>query len=110
MTKDYAKPSLKFVSLRNDEAVADNCWHASANGTTGWWFYDSEGPGYVTFRMEGNCSGRYDSFSFIPGDDGSYENEASAIANLKTMLDRDGKQLFTDGGTFSPDKPGEEWS
>lgn len=102
----YEKPTLKCVSLRSDRKVAANCWSQSANATTKTWFYDSEGPGYVSFWMEENCSGRYGGFEYHPNayTGNSVENPDAAIAEAMAHLD---KQIFTSTGEYVPDDPGD---
>lgn len=53
--RTYEKPKMKFVSTRNEEAVADTCWGHHNKGTT--LYYDTEGLGYVSFKIaSGSCA------------------------------------------------------
>lgn len=54
--KIYEKPSMKFVDIRNQQNVADNCWHLDANGKVERWYYDYSGQGWIAFQMGGNCN------------------------------------------------------
>lgn len=50
----YEKPKAKFVSLQNQENVADKCW---GNHGTGYKYYDTAGSGFVSFTIaEGSCT------------------------------------------------------
>lgn len=52
--QSYEKPQLKFVSLRNQESVAEKCW---GNHGTGYEYYDTMGKGYVGFTIApGSCT------------------------------------------------------
>lgn len=52
--QNYTKPELKFVTLRNQESVAEKCW---GNHGTGYEYYDTMGKGYVGFTIaEGSCT------------------------------------------------------
>lgn len=50
MTK-YEKLSLKFVELRNEEAVANTCWGYHGTGTK--LYCDVSGEGYFSFQIAG---------------------------------------------------------
>ncbi len=51
----YEKPSLKFVSLRNEESVANTCWGHHSSGKV--LFCDTPGTGYVSFQIKnGSCT------------------------------------------------------
>ncbi len=58
-TKTYEKPNLKFVNIRNEQAVANTCWGGSTGASGGGvWYYDVTGNGYVKFEMTGGaCRG-----------------------------------------------------
>ncbi len=50
----YEKPKMTFVSLHNQDNVAEKCW---GNHGTGYKYYDTAGSGYVAFTLENNsCS------------------------------------------------------
>ena len=54
-TQNYKKPELKFVSLRNEESVANTCW--GHHGTDTNLFCDISGKGFVSFQIAaGSCS------------------------------------------------------
>ena len=50
MTETYEKPKMKFVSLRNEEAVANTCW--GYHGTDTKLYCDVSGEGYFSFRLQ----------------------------------------------------------
>lgn len=52
MNGRYEKPSMKIVSLRNQEAVADTCWGNHGTGVFDY-FYDGTGKGYIKFQIDG---------------------------------------------------------
>lgn len=47
MNKHYEKPSMKMVSLRSNEKVANTCWGNHGPETQRYW--DTAGKGYVSF-------------------------------------------------------------
>lgn len=49
MPKTYEKPKMTFVSLENQENIANTCW---GNHGTGYKYYDTLGVGYVAFTIE----------------------------------------------------------
>ncbi len=53
--EEYEKPSMKFVELRNREAVANPCWNKGDTSTV--YYYDSPGTGFISFTVtSSNCS------------------------------------------------------
>lgn len=53
-TQRYEKPELKFVSLRNEESVAETCW--GFHGTNTKLYCDISGKGFVSFQIKaGSC-------------------------------------------------------
>lgn len=53
--KQYEKPMLKRVSLRSNNPVAD-CWNEASVGGGPLRYYDTEGHGFVKFRITGGGS------------------------------------------------------
>lgn len=50
----YEKPKMTFVSLHNQDNVAEKCW---GNHGTGFKYYDTVGAGYVAFTIAaGSCT------------------------------------------------------
>lgn len=53
--KKYEKPELNFVSLRNEEKIANTCWGYHGTGTN--LYCDIGGTGFVSFQIaEGPCA------------------------------------------------------
>ncbi|HIS53240.1 MAG TPA: hypothetical protein IAC15_10985 [Candidatus Onthomonas avicola] len=53
-TMTYEKPTMTFVSLRSEDAVANTCWGHHGTGYT--YYYDLPGTGYLSFQIgEGPC-------------------------------------------------------
>lgn len=54
MKVEYEKPKMTFVSLQNQDNVAETCW---GNHSGAYKYYDTAGSGYVAFTLENNsCS------------------------------------------------------
>ena len=50
----YEKPKAKFVSLQNQENVAEQCWGTHGKNQ---WYYDTIGEGFVSFYIsDGSCT------------------------------------------------------
>lgn len=55
--KNYEKPRLTFVSLRDEKNVAETCWGGNMGAQNLTWYYDTEGKGYVSFKISaGACA------------------------------------------------------
>lgn len=48
----YEKPALKFVSVRNEEKIANTCWGFHGTGTS--LYCDITGKGFVSFQIGGS--------------------------------------------------------
>lgn len=54
-TMTYEKPTMTFVSLRSEDAVANTCWGHHGTGYT--YYYDLPGTGYLSFQIgDGSCT------------------------------------------------------
>ncbi len=53
--KEYKEPEIQFISLNPSEKVASPCWaYAVNNKPSPTYYYDLEGPGYVSFEIAKN--------------------------------------------------------
>lgn len=115
-TTNYEKPKMKFVSLRNKKEVANRCWSGSNNTTT--WYYDTQGPGYVSFQIGGgecklNLSNvKYYENNESQGQDINQTHEKYNELNntLRNYHGGTGESFHGEGVDFIPDKPNPEWS
>lgn len=112
-TIQYEKPTMKFVDIRNQKNVADNCWHLDANGTVKEWYYDYDDPetpggdGYVKFSMGGNCNatiGEILEWHDVP--------EGVTKDDIQKQLTEDAAKFnYTPGSIIRPEPPTPgEWS
>lgn len=115
MTTSYEKPSLKFVSVRNEESVADTCWGGHGNRET--WYYDTEGAGYVSFQIGGDkCHLSLDQVTYYTdkNDSGTPLTEGSAkYIELQNALVTSGGESgnpFKGQGAEFPTDPNPSWS
>lgn len=105
----YEKPSMKFVSIRNEEAVANTCWGGHSGALA--WNYDTSGTGYVSFQiMGGKCSldGLTVTYHNIPEDKqkAAYDEMYAALMNSGGAQ---GNPFKGEGGDF-PVNPDPSWS
>ena len=50
--KKYKEPEVQFISLNPSEKIANPCWaFAVNNGDSPKYYYDLEGPGYLSFKI-----------------------------------------------------------
>ena len=111
MTK-YEKPALKFVELRNEEAVANTCW--GYHGTDTKLYCDIPGEGYVSFQIAaGPCTLNLINVTY-------YDSNGNAAAATKAQIDaldailrksggESGNPFAGEGSTVIPGTPG-DWS
>lgn len=112
---NYEKPSMKFVSLRNEESVANTCW--GGKGTDMSWYYDTKGTGYVGFQIAaGECdlnliNVTYYEYKDEPGVplDSSSDRYAEMYAALKNAGGDAGNSFKGEEFEF-PTRPDPEWS
>lgn len=118
--KNYEKPELKFVSLRNEETVANTCWGYHGSDTP--LYCDIPGEGYCSFQIaSGSCdlnliNVRYYSDQNKDGkitsdewDSATAEQEAALEAVLKAAGGNKG-QPFAGEGSIVVEKPDPSWS
>lgn len=100
----YEKPAMKFVELYSREAVADgNCWSKASGGKGEGkiWYYDTPGPGYIEFKINGNCSGNERDLGEHEGHNYVTELEKNeAIEELEKLLKTDQKTNSTGNGIY----------
>lgn len=108
----YEKPEMKFVALRNEEAVAAPCWAIHGKPTK--YYCDIPGEGYVSFQIgAGSCS--LNLVNVIYYDDKGNSSEASEAQKdtlfkiLEGSGGSDGNPYSGIGTTVLPD-PSPEWS
>ena len=113
MTRErYEKPAVKFVSLRNEEAVAKTCW--GYGGTDTVLYCDIPGEGYVSFQI-GNKKCGLDLVNVYYYD--STGNQSIATSDQIKILDQilrgsggeSGNNYDGEGSIVIPDTPG-DWS
>ena len=111
MTK-YEKPSLKFVELRNEEAVANTCWGYHGKDTE--LYCDIPGEGYVSFQIGGDsCTLNLIKVYYYDGNGNKSNATATQIADLDAILrasgGESGNPYSGEGSTVIPGHPG-QWS
>lgn len=117
MTRErYEKPAVKFVSLRNEEAVANTCW--GYHGTETNLYCDIPGEGYCSFQISaGSCALNLTEVYYYKNSDDSagtpiFDGDPRYDA-LKAILDAsggsNGNPYKGENITVIPGKPG-DWS
>lgn len=110
--KEYEKPALKFVSVRNEEAVANTCW--GYHGTDTVLYCDAPGEGYFSFQIGGgSCALNLVNILYYDsnGNSGQATDQQKAILTeiLKNSGGNQGNPYSGEGSTVFPDHPG-NWS
>lgn len=113
--KNYEKPRLTFVSLRDEKSVANTCWGGSGNSMT--WYYDTKGKGYVSFQIGGvSCTLNLSNVIYYEEKDGNgthlSENDVK-YQELYAALESSGGDLgnpFKGEGINFPHTPDPKWS
>lgn len=83
--KKYEKPALKFVMLRNEEAMANTC--RSCHGSDTELYCDIPGGGYVSFQVADGDSGlNLINVIYYDGNGSGSPATDAHIAILKQML------------------------
>lgn len=114
-TTNYEKPKMKFVSLRNKKEVAERCWGGA--GTTDTWYYDTQGPGYVSFQIsDGSCDLRLTNVKYYDKQDSEGQiidtDDSKYVELYNVLLKAQGEK----GTPFKgielnfPDNPNPKWS
>ena len=112
--KTYEKPALKFVSLRNEEAVANTCWGGHGEKTT--WYYNTSGTGYVSFQISGGrCTLSLTNVTYYDGQGNQsylYSGDTLYTELYNALLKSGGESgnPFKGEGTTFPNTPDTNWS
>lgn len=112
MTETYEKPKMKFVSLRNEEAVANTCWGYHGKSTV--LYCDIPGEGYCSFQIGGSsCTLNLINITYYDGNNKASQATSQQIAELEKILrasgGESGNPYSGEGTTVIPDHPG-QWS
>ena len=115
-TMNYEKPTLEFVSLRNEAAVAATCW--GYHGTSTRLFCDIDGEGYMSFQIgEGSCTLNLINVKYHKekGSDGvgvvNGDPKHEALEDILIESGGDVGQPYKEMGIIVvPDKPNPTWS
>ena len=113
-TEKYQKPTLKYVSLQNEEAIANTCW--GYHGTETVLYCDIPGEGYCSFQIasgKGGCSLDLINVMYHYGDNQQQSASQEQITVLDNILRQSagesGNSYHGEGTTVIPDHPG-NWS
>ena len=103
---------MKFVSLMNEEAVANTCW--GHHGTDTLLYCDIPGEGYFSFQIAGgSCALNAINIVYYDGEgnEASYTTEQynQLMSILKNAGGESGNPYKGEGTTIIPDHPG-NWS
>lgn len=116
MTQKYEKPTMEFVSLRNEESVAATCWGNHGKGTE--YFCDLDGKGYVSFQIgSGGCELNLVNVMYYA----NHDSEGERIYDGNVYYEELERKLQQGGGSEGnpykglgevvfPDNPEPEWS
>ena len=108
----YEKPAMKFVELRNEEAVANTCW--GYHGTATKLYCDVSGEGYFSFQIAGgSCTLNAINIIYYDGrgnvSDYTQAQYDELMKILRSAGGESGNPYKGEGTTIIPDHPG-EWS
>ena len=111
-TMTYEKPTMTFVSLRSEDAVANTCW--GHHGTDTVLYCDIPGEGYMSFQIAaGPCELNLIGVSYYDGKGQPSVATPDQIATLEGILRAsgggDGNPYKGEGSIVIPDHPG-SWS
>lgn len=110
--QNYEKPAMKFVSLRNESKVANTCW--GGHGESMSWYYDTKGPGYVSFQIGGSsCNLNLINVTYYDSQGNKSDADDSKIQELNTALENAGGNKgtsFKGEDSIFPTKPDTKWS
>lgn len=111
-TMTYEKPTMTFVSLRSEDAVANTCW--GYHGTNTVLYCDIPGEGYMSFQIGGaECSLDLINVRYHDGDGNSFDATGDQTAILDGILrasgGASGNPYKGEGSIVIPDNPG-SWS
>ncbi len=119
--KIYEKPAMKFVELRNEQAVANTCWGGTIEKQNLTWYYDTEGVGFISFQMKGkSCEGAQPINVYYYGEDTDGDGKitkndncinASEAQKGELLEKLGGKANNWDGeSSLTPTEPHPSWS
>lgn len=110
--ENYEKPALKFVSLRNENAVANTCW--GYHGTSQVLFCDIPGEGYCSFQIgSGSCNLNLINVMYYDNSGNISAATAEQIAALTAEVNKggnNGQPYKGMGSIVIPDAPNPSWS
>lgn len=113
--KNYEKPRLTFVSLRDEKSVANTCWGGHGNSMT--WYYDTKGKGYVSFQIGGGkCTLNLSNVTYYEekgGNGASLNKNDTKYQELRAALKSSGGESgnpFKGEGVDFPNTPDPKWS
>lgn len=108
----YEKPTLKFVSLRNENAVADTCWGYHGSGKV--LYCDIPGEGYCSFQIGGgSCDLNLINVMYYDSEGISSAATSEQIAALTAAINKggnNGQPYKGMGSIVIPDAPHPSWS
>lgn len=112
MKKKYESPKIEFQDLQLKEDIANVCWGGHGNSMT--WYYDIDGPGYVSFQIAGGkCTLNLDqvTYYYANGEVGTITQEQynELSKALKNSGGESGNPFKGEGVDF-PIKPDPSWS
>lgn len=111
-TMTYEKPTMTFVSLRSEDAVANTCW--GHHGTETNLFCDIPGEGYLSFKIAGgSCTLNPIDVIYYDGDGSQRPATSWEISTLISIIEPSGGESGNpykgEGSIVIPDHPG-SWS
>lgn len=111
-TMTYEKPTMTFVSLRSEDAVAATCWGNHGKGIT--YYCDIPGEGYMSFQISaGSCDLNLTAVCYYNSDDEPTAYTQEQYNQLCSILSdaggKNGNPYKGLGTTVIPDHPG-SWS
>lgn len=112
MKMKYEKPAMKFVEMRNEEAVANTCW--GYHGTDTLLYCDVSGEGYFSFQIAaGACKLNAINITYYNGEGKKEQYTDEQYTELVGILEsaggESGNPYKGEGTTIIPDHPG-DWS
>ncbi len=110
--KEYEKPALKFVSVRNEETVANTCWGYHGSDTK--LYCDVSGEGYFSFQIAGgSCTLNAINIVYYDGEGNVSSYTQAQYDELMKILNsaggESGNPYKGEGTTIIPEHPG-QWS
>ena len=78
MKREYERPSLQWVAMRSNEAVADICWGYANNGKK--FYHDIPGMGYAIIKISSSGGCKANLVFVVEFSDGRQMSESERIA------------------------------